>query len=106
MQNIVHKCACTFNLKDAFILQFSVYFLDNTTSESPVMTNRVELESSLSRPRGNRAVGAQGRDAAVSYRVGLAILGALACVLAVALLDRISPSARDASADASILYGP
>jgi hypothetical protein len=70
------------------------------------MTNRVELQSSLSRRRGDRAVGAQGRDAAVSYRVGVAILAALAWVLAVAVLDRISPSARDVSADASILYGP
>jgi hypothetical protein len=83
-----------------------VYFLDNTTLESPIMTNRVELQSSLSRRRGDRAVGAQGRDAAVSYRVGVAILAALAWVLAVAVLDRISPSARDVSADASILYGP
>jgi len=36
----------------------------------------------------------------------VAILAALACVLAVALVDRISPSARDVSADASALYGP
>lgn len=70
------------------------------------MTNRVELQSSLSRPRDDRAVSAQGRDAAVSYRVGVAILAALAFVLAVGLLDRISPSARDVSADASVLYGP
>jgi hypothetical protein len=70
------------------------------------MTNRVELEASLSRSRADRVVGAQGRDVAVSYRVGVAILAALACVLAVALLDRIYPSAREVSADASILYGP
>jgi hypothetical protein len=91
---------------DAFIPQFSVYFLVNTTLESAIMTNRVELESSLSRQRGDRDVGAQGRDAAVAYRVGVAILAALAFILAIALLDRISPSAREVSADASVLYGP
>jgi hypothetical protein len=103
MQYIVQKYACASDLGEAFFRQFSVYFLDNTTLESPIMTNRVELEASLSRPR---AVGAPNHDAAVSYRVGVALLVALAWVLAVGLLDRISPSAHDVSADASILYGP
>jgi hypothetical protein len=83
-----------------------VYFLGKTTLESPIMANRVELEASPSRPRGDRAVRAQGREAAVSYRVGVAVLAALAWVLAFGLLDRISPSARGVSADASTLYGP
>ncbi len=60
------------------------------------MTNRVELETSLSHPHSEYA--------GVSYRVGVAVLLALAWVLAIGLLDRMSPSARDA--EAPTFYGP
>jgi hypothetical protein len=69
------------------------------------MTTRVDSQASLSRPRNDRAIGAQAHGG-VSYRVGIAVLASLAWVLAIGLLERISPSAREASADAPSFYGP
>jgi hypothetical protein len=68
------------------------------------MTTRVDLQASLSLPRNDRAL--RAAHGGVSYRVGIAVLAALAWVLAIGLLERISPSAREASAEAPTFYGP
>jgi hypothetical protein len=78
-------------------------FLGKINFGELIMANRVDLQASLSFPRNDGGIGPQARDG-VSYRVGVAVLAALAWVLAITLLDRSSP--RQVNAEAQIFYGP